>query len=63
MRAKWTCGECGESYEVDSVVADSNVNRWARDHREAHRVSKLAPAARQKHYEDRLAALARSLHR
>lgn len=34
---RWTCGECGESYQADGVVGDLKVDRWAREHREMHR--------------------------
>lgn len=49
---KWTCGECGESYEASGVVADSQVDRWASRHREHHRVEKL-PSDEQAEYWNR----------
>lgn len=38
---RWTCGECGDSYEADGVVGDHMVDRWMRDHKEMHRRQKL----------------------
>jgi hypothetical protein len=35
---KWTCGECGDSFEASSDLA---VEGWAMGHRERHRVEKL----------------------
>jgi hypothetical protein len=53
---KWTCGECGDSYEASGVVGDLQVARWEQEHREWHRVEKLPDAERQEHYKRRARA-------
>jgi hypothetical protein len=50
---KWTCGECGESFEASGVVGDLKVERWRRDHKEEHRVEKLSDEERNDHYRRR----------
>jgi hypothetical protein len=39
---RWTCGECGDTYEHDGIVGDLKVDRWAREHKEQHRVEKMS---------------------
>jgi hypothetical protein len=53
---KWTCGECGDSYEASGVVADLTVARWEVEHREQHRIEKMTEEERQKHYDGRARA-------
>ncbi len=55
---KWTCGECGESYEASGVVGDSKVDRWRARHKEEHRVEKMTPDERLEHYHLKDAAFA-----
>ena len=56
---RWTCGECGESYEASGVVGELKVDRWARDHREMHRFEKMTAAEQREHLERKLAAFER----
>jgi hypothetical protein len=53
---KWTCGECGESYEASGVVGDLQVDSWAREHRERHRIEKLSPEEQAEHLDRRIRA-------
>jgi hypothetical protein len=47
----WTCGRCGETYSASGVVGDSKVDRWAREHREMHRIEDMTPEDRRVYYE------------
>ena len=57
MRDKWTCGECGESYESEGVVGDMRVARWRREHKEEHRVQKMSPEGRKAYHDQKARAL------
>lgn len=51
---KWTCGECGDSYEATGVCGDLQVDRWMREHREMHRVEKMPAEERAKYEENKM---------
>jgi hypothetical protein len=55
----WTCGRCGETYSASGVVGDIKVDRWARDHREEHRVDDMTPEERAEWIRGRMRAVAR----
>lgn len=44
---RWTCGECGETFEAsNSCVADFQLMRWRTEHKEEHRRERLTPEQR-----------------
>jgi hypothetical protein len=54
VSARWTCGECGDSYEATGSGARFEVGQWTREHKERHRVDKLPEDERQAYQEHRM---------
>lgn len=55
---RWTCGQCGEVFEVTSQFPDSTIGRLRRDHKDEHRLEALTPDERQAELEMRVRAWA-----
>lgn len=46
---RWTCGECGDTFEATGVVGDLKIMRWRAEHKEEHRYEKMSSAERKEY--------------